>query len=524
MTEFFPTPSVDLISALEEFALFLDDDPSESEESEGPEDDLSSTTSTHLDSLDQVGVIPSWQQIQITLRDVSYNFITGREKDEKVAKLPDAALNNKEHKRDTAEIEESSKESIPKVTQTEIENDTSKGSNYTSDEPSLIENTSLLSLEQADSSADFYEGNGDEDEDEDEDEIEEIGRLPTFHQLQFTLRNASKIISSSMFGSEDALTTSELPDFIKPPDLLKKWGGPLQGGGLGWYSFMQNFQIPSFLGDESSDDDEPVNIDENPELYSEENITDEDRTVLHNHEGLTGCPHYLRLCKSECNICHKYYVCQICHDEVETHEMDRRKVRKMLCLNCKRPQPPNRKCVFCKEVMGDYYCDSCKLWSDDPEKPIYHCDECNICRVGRGHGIDTFHCEKCGICMALTVKDNHKCIEKAANSGCPICLEDLFSSTKPTVFMPCGHPIHSFCFKEYTKRYYRCPICAKSIFDTSALFRMVDEEIRCEVLPPELANKRVPILCQDCHLKSRTDFHLAGLKCETCGSYNTAQL
>lgn len=520
MTEYFPKPSVDLISALEEFALFLDDDPSEPEESE---DELTPTTSNRLDSLDQVGVIPSWQQIQITLRDVSYNFMTGREKEGETKSVSDSPLNSTVREEGTASIElkKSSQEFPPTTIVEENEHSTRCVPESFSGEQAPAENSSLPFLEQADSSAIYEEF---ADEDEDDDEIEEIGRLPTFHQLQFTLRNASKIISSSMFGSEDASTSSDLPALIKPPDLLRQWGGPLQGGGLGWYGFMQHFQLPSFLGDESSDDDEPVNIEEHPELYSDDKITDEDRTVLHNHEGLTGCPHYLRLCKSECNVCQKYYVCQICHDEAETHEMDRRKVRKMLCMNCKRPQPPNRKCVFCKEVMGDYYCNSCKLWSDDPDKPIYHCEECDICRVGHGHGIDTFHCEKCGICMALTVKDNHKCIEKAANSGCPICLEDLFSSTKPTVFMPCGHPIHSFCFKEYTKRFYRCPICAKSIFDTSALFRMVDEEIRCEVLPPELANKRVRIVCQDCHLKSRTDFHLAGLKCETCGSYNTAQI
>jgi hypothetical protein len=35
----------------------------------------------------------------------------------------------------------------------------------------------------------------------------------------------------------------------------------------------------------------------------------------------------------------------------------------------------------------------CKLWDDDPEKSIYHCNDCGICRIGQGLGKDFFHCK-----------------------------------------------------------------------------------------------------------------------------------
>ena len=32
--------------------------------------------------------------------------------------------------------------------------------------------------------------------------------------------------------------------------------------------------------------------------------------------------------------CKKYYSCRICHDEKESHKLDRTKVSKLKCLNC----------------------------------------------------------------------------------------------------------------------------------------------------------------------------------------------
>ena len=43
--------------------------------------------------------------------------------------------------------------------------------------------------------------------------------------------------------------------------------------------------------------------------------------------------------------------------------------------------------------MGSANGGKCKLWDDDPEKKIYHCDDCGICRIGAGLGKDFFHCK-----------------------------------------------------------------------------------------------------------------------------------
>ncbi|CAN0505237.1 unnamed protein product, partial [Ectocarpus sp. 8 AP-2014] len=34
-----------------------------------------------------------------------------------------------------------------------------------------------------------------------------------------------------------------------------------------------------------------------------------------------------------------------------------------------------------------YYCGICHLFDDAPEKDIYHCPYCNVCRLGKGLGV-----------------------------------------------------------------------------------------------------------------------------------------
>ena len=51
-------------------------------------------------------------------------------------------------------------------------------------------------------------------------------------------------------------------------------------------------------------------------------------------------------------------------------------------------------------MLGQYYCGVCKLWDNSAgkgehaTKSIYHCQYCNVCRVGKGLGIDYKHCMK----------------------------------------------------------------------------------------------------------------------------------
>ena len=106
-----------------------------------------------------------------------------------------------------------------------------------------------------------------------------------------------------------------------------------------------------------------------------------------------GCPHYRRNVKLQCFECLAWYTCRFCHDAVEDHSLVRRNTRRMLCMLCGTAQAASGECRSCGVRSAWYYCDVCKLWNDDPQKSIYHCDDCGICRLGQGLGKDFFHCK-----------------------------------------------------------------------------------------------------------------------------------
>ena len=106
-----------------------------------------------------------------------------------------------------------------------------------------------------------------------------------------------------------------------------------------------------------------------------------------------GCAHYKRNIKLQCSACFRWYTCRFCHDAVEDHMLNRRETKNMLCMLCGCAQPAGEECALCSVRGAWYYCDVCKLWDDDPQKSIYHCNDCGICRVGQGLGKDFFHCK-----------------------------------------------------------------------------------------------------------------------------------
>lgn len=106
-----------------------------------------------------------------------------------------------------------------------------------------------------------------------------------------------------------------------------------------------------------------------------------------------GCEHYRRKVKMQCATCERWYTCRLCHDKVEDHILPRKATKYMLCMLCGCVQRVGGTCANCGVTAGRYYCDICKLWNDDSDKPIYHCDKCGICRVGHGLGRDFFHCD-----------------------------------------------------------------------------------------------------------------------------------
>lgn len=79
-------------------------------------------------------------------------------------------------------------------------------------------------------------------------------------------------------------------------------------------------------------------------------------------------------------------------------------------------------------------------------REVYHCPFCNLCRVGKGLGTDFFHCMTCNCCLGIKSPD-HKCWEKGLEINCPICCDFLFTSSATVKALPCGHYMHSDCFR-----------------------------------------------------------------------------
>ncbi|TMW64952.1 hypothetical protein Poli38472_009119 [Pythium oligandrum] len=247
------------------------------------------------------------------------------------------------------------------------------------------------------------------------------------------------------------------------------------------------------------------------------------RVTYHNEaENILGCSHYQRGCKLQGTCCGKWYTCRFCHDEGESHNFDRYATETISCMRCNTTQPVSKTCTNCKEDFARYYCDVCKFYDDDPNKDIYHCEKCKICRIGKGLDVDYFHCDRCNACMSISLK-KHKCVERSLESDCPICHTFMFTSTTPVMFLPCGHCMHVSCYEEYTLTNYICPLCSKSLGDMELYFASIDELLEREQMPIEYQDCRSLIYCSDCERKSVTAFHFVYHKCqfEDCLSYNT---
>lgn len=264
------------------------------------------------------------------------------------------------------------------------------------------------------------------------------------------------------------------------------------------------------------DDDEEVVL---TEVDIAPSFHDEAKRIL-------GCSHYQRNCKVECSQCFKWYTCRFCHDqEVSDHKLIREQIKHILCMRCGVPQVPDTNyCVNCEEELANYFCRKCVLYDNDPNKDIYHCDKCGICRLGLGLLKDYFHCDTCNICLTIDLKNNHKCVTNTTHCNCPICNDYLFTSVNKVVFMKCGHLIHQNCYDEMIKHSYKCPICKKTVVNSETQFRILDQEIRQLPLPPPYNMWRCIVNCNDCNGKSNCAYHVLGLKCKYCHSYNTNQV
>ncbi|KAF1810182.1 zf-CHY-domain-containing protein [Eremomyces bilateralis CBS 781.70] len=270
-----------------------------------------------------------------------------------------------------------------------------------------------------------------------------------------------------------------------------------------------------------------------------------------------GCAHYKRNVKLQCATCQKWYPCRHCHNDAEpSHALPRHLTKNMLCMLCKTPQPAGATCINCTETTAYHYCDICKLWDDDVDKPIYHCADCGLCRRGEGLGKDFVHCKECTVCILIQHFPTHRCLPRATDRDCPICFTYMFTSSDSIVAMPCGHYLHQKCYNEYMKREYRCPICKRSAINMELEWRKLGEEIERQPMPDEYdehahsdsdsgsdedripsryrnpgsrpAQRRGPrmaaVRCNDCGSRSDVRFHWLGCKCSLCDSYNTDEI
>ena len=178
-------------------------------------------------------------------------------------------------------------------------------------------------------------------------------------------------------------------------------------------------------------------------------------------------------------------------------------------------------CINCNIHFGEYHCTQCNLWMAQSKRP-FHCVECGFCRVG---GRDQYrHCNQCCMCISSSVFSSHNCMRDKYKNDCPVCREDMFSSRQPAQDLPCGHAIHSHCFRKLASFDYRCPICKKTVLSKESMelaWASRARDIELQPMPNDL-RRVVNIMCNDCETKSANrDWHFLGVQCSACRSFNT---
>jgi len=233
------------------------------------------------------------------------------------------------------------------------------------------------------------------------------------------------------------------------------------------------------------------------------------------------CQHYRRKCKFVTPCCDGLYRCRFCHDEEQNHTLRRDDVTQVECSQCGERQPVQANCQKCGLQFGQYFCFDCKLY-DDEDKQQFHCSGCGICRVGGRSNY--FHCHRCDMCLPNHLEGAHKCVEKVSRSNCPVCQEDIHTSRIPSQIPPCNHLIHKTCFDEMLSNgHYACPLCGVSMMDMTDVWKIYDKEITETPMPDEYQELYAAIQCRDCFKPSLSRFHILGMKCIECGSYNTVR-
>lgn len=192
------------------------------------------------------------------------------------------------------------------------------------------------------------------------------------------------------------------------------------------------------------------------------------------------CKHYTRRCSFLTPCCNNIYPCRFCHDADESHELDRTSIEKIICRQCSREQEPATHCVNCGIRFGLYTCLECWLF-DDADKQQFHCDKCGLCRVG---GVENyFHCDTCDICLQKSLRLSHKCRNESGKDRCPVCFENIHSSSESSFVPKCGHFIHFHCFKLIEKfQHRRCPMCSQPYHEQSQSFFSIYQQLNNDLV------------------------------------------
>lgn len=235
-----------------------------------------------------------------------------------------------------------------------------------------------------------------------------------------------------------------------------------------------------------------------------------------------GCSHYTRNCALLAPCCNTFYTCRICHDDASNHELNRHSVKHVKCLLCEEVQPVARECRKCGTLFAEYFCPTCRLYSDLERSPIFHCSDCGICRRGTRESI--VHCHICRSCVQADTIDKHRCRAGALHDDCPICLERMFDSRDPVYHLPCAHALHGSCFNALMKWDYRCPVCLKAVVRPTQYYASIRESIERQRLNPTVQYEKVSIFCNDCRSRSVTEYHPLHLECQMCHGYNTGRV
>lgn len=77
-------------------------------------------------------------------------------------------------------------------------------------------------------------------------------------------------------------------------------------------------------------------------------------------------------------------------------------------------------------------------------------------------------------------------------------MTDMHNSVLSSVMNPCGHGMHSKCFREYIKTNIACPLCKKSLIDMSKAETFYDQQIAANKMPREFRYCWMKIICNDC--------------------------